>query len=350
MDFSPIHPQQKSPAVFNPKHRPQQQHAGSGGQQNLGQQHQQPESQQQQPTPPDPQAFILNGTSKSNNSELSLRAHIEQHLKTSQQPEVSPRSGVNTESPTDLFNRAETVSTTTSPSTEPVKRKKPTFTRPAQVTPHHAGGHQLFGLDTELNAGIEPLLPTASTRLRIQKERMAKERAELEKQLTEYQAITSPSNTVVEKISTLRKKLLTLKRHESHVNYKLTRMFSQGSGVFRLWQQWNQVKATSAQWLNKVGNALNVKQLLYQVDPTRAKVNNLNTRLNELTHVLNTQMAQKTLQSDELSDVMNQYDRTLKRVNTLQAELPTTGNLWEHVQYFMKRIRKRISSNDSVNK
>lgn len=256
-------------------------------------------------------------TQESGSDELSLRSHIAKHF-----------SGSDTEQPP-------------SSSSQQADEKPPiTFTRPASITPSIPAGHQLYGLDTELQAGIEHLLPTPSVRYRIMKERIQNERSALQKQLEEYRALKSPSDKVQEKVQTLQKKLLTLKRHEAHVDYKIHQMYGSRSWVFQAISVWQNMKSTIEAGQQKIAQALNMQQALHRIDPKRAQLNAFNQRMSYLTQVLDGQLNQKTLHADELADVMNQYDRTAKQAALLQQQLPQDGRFISQVKYLFNNLLK----------
>lgn len=250
-----------------------------------------------------------------NGDELSLRSHISKHF-----------FGSDTEQPSHQKPKKP----------QALEKQKPTFTRPANTVPTSPAGHQLYGLDTELQSGIEHLLPTPSFRYRIMKERIRRERDALEAQLKEYQALSNPSDALRDKIQTLRKKLLVLQRHENHVNYKINQLYGNHNWVFHAVNLWQKFKHQWQQGSKQFENSLNIQKALHQLDPKRAHLNNLNQRMAYLTNVLDSQLSQNTLHADELADVMNQYDRTCKQAAQLQAQLPKDGSFWNQLRYLLK--------------
>ncbi len=216
----------------------------------------------------------------------------------------------------------------------------PVFDRELAENPSF--GQQLYGLDTELSSGIEQYLPTPAVRLRIIKERLNGEIATLEEHLEQYRAIKKPSLKVVEKIGHLQAKLGTLRHHEQKVDLELIALFHQRSSFFQVANTFRKVKNQLDNTAETLLPEFSIAKLFSKIDPLREEMDALNLELQDLTALLQEQMKRRNMNVSEVSDVVNQYDHTIQKIDRLTQQLMERKSWWKRLNDRLQQIYRTI--------
>ncbi len=208
-------------------------------------------------------------------------------------------------------------------------QQRPTFNIAAAKAPPSAlapNGNQLNAIDTEWAAGIEQMLPTPIFRLRVMKERLIREGAELDNELAHYLALPTPSAR--KQAQQIRQKLYTLRRHETKVDAQLAALFTQRTVGFSWVARWQYLTGwftrstnTTAQWINPL-------YWLHRLDPTRKAMANANKKLQHIAQLTEKRLTDPTTTAQELADILTTYDNLTARITQLEDQL-ANASLWE---------------------
>lgn len=189
---------------------------------------------------------------------------------------------------------------------------------PASTAPTLACGRQLNGMDTEMNAGIEHLLPTPAIRLRVVKERLVRERAALELKLEGYGQIERPSAALREEITLMQTRLATLCAHERQIDTEIRALFLSGTPDF-LWsdrcQRWRRGLSHA---VGHVWHWVSLTPLREKLHGERLRRERALARLHDLSQMLATHQASASPTAHEVSDIINAYDRTLVQLEAMR--------------------------------
>ncbi len=189
------------------------------------------------------------------------------------------------------------------------------------------GGNRLNAIDTEWSAGIEHYIPTPTFRLRVMKERLNKELAELEDELQRYQFLNHPSEETRHKIHQLTLRVETTRLHLERVNLQLDDIMMSQSPFFNLFMKLSifAIPLTTpwTVYWEALNRFIDVHQWLRRIDPSRAQLNQYAQQLSTLNIVLEKGVNNPLVEASEISDVINQYELTVKQIEQLQTELKT---------------------------
>lgn len=194
-------------------------------------------------------------------------------------------------------------------------------------------GNQLNAVDTQWAAGIEQLLPTPIFRLRVMKERLVRERGELEAELDQYLALKTPSSQA--QVKQLRQKLYTLQRHETRVDAQIKALFYQRNGGFGWFTLWQRSSQGIKQWFSMAKRWLSPLHWLYKADPVRQQLANANRKLSHVTQLTEKRLSDPTITAAELADMLSTYDTLTAQLVELETRL-TQATLWDHWRRLLK--------------
>ncbi len=254
-------------------------------------------------------------------SHLSLRSYISRHIQKQMAGEEETSTPVQQAPP--------------SPPAPLVQRSSPFIL---------TGGDQLYGLDTEMNAGIEQYLPTPAVRLRIIKERVRREANVLKGHLLKYRSLKNPSEVMQGKITRLEQKLATLQEHERQVDEELRRLFSEESTVFRVSAAINDLQQRLQDTLDDLLREMAIEKLIHKMDPERQELDAMNLQLQDIAAVMQDQMARRTMNPEEISDIVNQYDLTSRQLEAMAEKLRNSRGFLDQVNNRIQEACRKFYS------
>ncbi|MGE0200405.1 MAG: hypothetical protein AB7P76_05495 [Candidatus Melainabacteria bacterium] len=185
-------------------------------------------------------------------------------------------------------------------------------------------GYRINQTDRELVSGLEPLLPTAGIRLRVMRNRLTQEIAQLEARLNKYYKLEEASPAFQTRITLLENRLVLLRHQEQRVNGYMNQLFANGAFLFRLealalgvqlaWADWHEncLQPATRRLLAGLGRLL--RQPRWE---QRQAVRALNDELAELQSLLQECLDSPATQSGELDVLLARYDQKARMLSQL---------------------------------
>lgn len=202
-----------------------------------------------------------------------------------------------------------------SPNATPVLSRLVTPTTEAEsaLKSSRNAGLVLNSLDVELASGLEQYLPTPAFRLKVVKKRLSGEVRAIRSRLAQYENLPEQSPEIRGAAEALRNRLAVLEIHEKEINAQLMAMFGGGNLIYPL-LRWaarfrsrvHPDKSRIVRWLGR---------WIYGRGYTDMESNG--ARLENLLGLLTVRLDDKTTSTTEISQLMNQYEHTLHRAETL---------------------------------
>ncbi len=211
-------------------------------------------------------------------------------------------------------------------SSSPALRKGSPFQLPNSYS-GKTTGIQLNNLDSELAAGIEQYLPTPSIRLRVIKTRLSEEIKNLQGKIARYESMSSalspnrPNQGINETLLQLKERVRVLEQHEQKVSAELEDMYSHGTLFQQLAQGIHDVQGKLHQGLQQVNDTIPLLLNLGPMRQERLQAAQLQKDLTLYQRVLEEQMKQPTLSTDEISQIVNQSERALRELEEILVAL-----------------------------
>ena len=225
-----------------------------------------------------------------------------------------------------------------SPPTEPVvlsEGKKSPFQLPAGFVPQFPSGlHQLQRsgvgqrlnrMDNEMEAGLEQYLPTPSIRLQLMKTRLDDQVSAIEAKLAQLAPVAAEQaqhSELHQKMTQLEERLQQLRLQQQQVDIQLNFLMEQGSPLMKLAFSLQKANQQLEEQQSGVFTALNPTRLASKVDPKKQRREQLNQQMGVIQESVEIQLAgDQQVSEAELSQLLTQYDKHLKELETLSAEL-----------------------------
>ncbi|MBK8189944.1 MAG: hypothetical protein IPK79_05785 [Vampirovibrionales bacterium] len=196
----------------------------------------------------------------------------------------------------------------------------------APSLPASVSGRRLDGMDTEMNAGIEHLLPSPSIRLRIVKERLTRERIALTTRLAQYaqqyEQMKNPSPALSEQMAALESRLQIMRAHEDDVDAQLKALFLSGAPAFLWSDRFRHARQRVMRAVTTTLGLLSLDALLTRLNPKRRQRERIQAQLTDLAQMFAARQAARGAGAAEVSDIINAYDRLLTQLEALRGQTP----------------------------
>lgn len=207
-------------------------------------------------------------------------------------------------------------------------------------------GNQLNSLDTDMSAGLEQYLPTPAIRLRIIKERLGEEIAQLKTLVDSYQEVKNPPPDVAKRIDGLKNRLHTLKEHERKVDEELAALYSNSSLVFKITNTLQSLQNKTGEKVQQVASQLSPIEIMHKVDPERYEIAMLNQQLVNLADVLEESFTSRNLSGTEIETLVTQYDQTIRQVDQIAENLRGRKGVWDKLNDQIRGGIQRLYKTD----
>lgn len=212
---------------------------------------------------------------------------------------------------------------------EPVEPELPTIpsfspqttlpVSPGRPISRHLAGQRLNSLDIEMGAGLEQYLPTPLFRLRVVKKRLSDEIADIRGKLNKYAKLPEHSEELKVRMNAMQEHLFSLELHQAQVDSELELYLSNGSLLYGFMRQSQSLQGMIDSiwvWLRQ-----GLMKLFY--GDAFETVENANTELRMLQELFAERLRDPNTSESELSQLLNQYEQTLRQVEVGSNRLKT---------------------------
>jgi hypothetical protein len=202
-------------------------------------------------------------------------------------------------------------------------------------------GIQLNNIDTQTPKGIEQLLPSPWFRLNITRERLARDIQTLESRINQYKQVEAQTTDLVERTQMLERRLHMLQRQEAQVAYEMDYLMTKGPLSLRITQGVNNFKQKALQAGHNTLAWVSPSALIKRANPASEVLAEYNRHLVGLKDVLAEHPAPN---ASEIGDLINEYDRMLRQVETLADAIRNRPSFWYVCRANVQKWQRQIAS------